>query len=38
MSSPDEVTGPVNIGNTEVRFPVKELAEVVIGMTGLRSK
>ena len=37
MSSPDEVTGPVNIGNTE-EISVKELAEVVIGMTGSRSK
>jgi UDP-glucuronate decarboxylase len=36
MASPDEVTGPVNLGNP-VEFSMIELAEVVIDLTGSRS-
>jgi len=37
MDSPDEVTGPFNLGNP-VEFTIKELAEKVIEMTGSGSK
>ncbi len=37
MESPAGFTGPVNLGNP-VEFTIKELAELVIGMTGSRSK
>jgi len=37
MSSPDEVTGPVNIGNP-AEFTILELAEKVIDLCGSRSK
>ena len=37
MESPDEVTGPINLGNPG-EFSVKELAEKVIALTGSRSK
>jgi UDP-glucuronate decarboxylase len=37
MASPDEFTGPVNLGNP-VEFTIKELAEKVIDMTGSKSK
>src|SRR3954454_5662009 len=37
MSTPDEVTGPVNIGNPH-EIPVSELAERIIRLTGSRSK
>ena len=37
MNSPDDVTGPINIGNP-VEFTIKELAELVVSMTGSRSK
>jgi UDP-glucuronate decarboxylase len=37
MSAPDEVTGPINLGNP-VETPVIELAELIIEMTGSRSK
>ena len=37
MDSPDEVTGPFNLGNP-VEFTIKELAEKVIDMTGSGSK
>jgi len=37
MNSPVEVTGPVNIGNTE-EISVKKLAEIIISLTGSRSK
>src|SRR6202158_2071056 len=37
MGSADEVTGPVNIGNP-AEFSIRELAEIVIGVTGSRSK
>jgi UDP-glucuronate decarboxylase len=36
MESPEGVTGPVNLGNSD-EFTVKELAEIVIEMTGSRS-
>jgi UDP-glucuronate decarboxylase len=37
MDTPSDFTGPVNIGNP-VEFTIKELAEVVIEMTGTSSK
>ena len=37
MNSPDDVTGPINIGNPG-EFTIKELAEKVIAMTGTRSE
>ena len=37
MSSREGFTGPVNIGNP-VEFTIRELAELVIEMTGARSK
>jgi UDP-glucuronate decarboxylase len=37
MDSPDEVTGPVNLGNP-YEFSIKELAEKVIELTGSNSK
>jgi len=37
MNTPDDFTGPVNIGNPE-EFSIKQLAEQVISMTGSRSK
>jgi UDP-glucuronate decarboxylase len=36
MRSPENLTGPVNLGNPN-EFTIKELAEVVIEMTGSRS-
>ena len=36
MESPDDVTGPVNIGNP-VEMSIRDLAEAVIEMTGSRS-
>ena len=36
MDSPDEVTGPVNIGNP-AEFSMRELAELVLEQTGSRS-
>ena len=36
MKTPDEFTGPVNIGNPD-EFTVKELAEIVIDLTGSKS-
>ena len=36
MNSPDDVTGPINLGNP-VEFSMRELAEVVIDITGSRS-
>lgn len=36
VASPDEFTGPVNLGNP-VEFTIKELAEKVIEMTGSKS-
>ena len=37
MASPDELTGPVNIGNP-VEFTIKELSEKVIDLTDSKSK
>ena len=37
MDSPDEFTGPVNLGNP-VEFTIKELAEKVVNMTDSKSK
>lgn len=37
MAAPDEVTGPMNLGNP-VEFTIRELAETVIEMTNSRSK
>jgi UDP-glucuronate decarboxylase len=37
MSSPDQFTGPVNLGNDR-EFTVRELAEKVIELTGSRSQ
>jgi UDP-glucuronate decarboxylase len=37
MNSPDEVTGPINIGNP-AEFTIRQLAEKVIELTGSRSR
>jgi len=37
MAAQDDVTGPVNLGNP-VETSVSELAEIIIAMTGSRSK
>ena len=37
MNAPDEVTGPVNLGNPG-EFTIQQLAEIVIEMTGAKSK
>ena len=37
MGTPDEVSGPINIGNPH-EIPVRELAETVIRLTGSRAK
>ena len=37
MDSPDEVTGPINLGNPG-EFTILELAELVLELTGSRSK
>lgn len=37
MDAPDNVTGPINIGNPG-EFTIKQLAEMVIEMTGAKSK
>jgi len=37
MNTPDDFTGPVNLGNS-VEFTVRELAEKVITLTGSTSK
>jgi UDP-glucuronate decarboxylase len=37
MDAPDEVTGPVNLGNPG-EFTIKQLAELVIKMTGAKSE
>src|SRR6266581_3752785 len=37
METPDDVTGPVNLGNP-VEFTIRQLAEIVIEMTGASSK
>jgi UDP-glucuronate decarboxylase len=33
MNSPDEITGPVNLGNPS-EFTIRELAETIIRLTG----
>jgi len=37
MGSPDDVTGPINLGNPN-EFSMRELAELVVRLTGSRSK
>jgi UDP-glucuronate decarboxylase len=37
MDSPDDITGPINIGNP-VEFTIRQLAERVIDLTGAKSK
>jgi UDP-glucuronate decarboxylase len=37
MNSPDGLTGPINLGNPE-EFTIKQLAEMVIDMTGSKSQ
>jgi len=37
MDTPDEVTGPINLGNP-VEFTIRELAEKTINLTGSSSK
>src|SRR5580693_6207527 len=37
MATPDELTGPINLGNP-VEFTIKQLAELVIALTGSSSK
>ena len=37
MNSPDEITGPINIGNP-VEFSMRELAELVLSQTASKSK
>jgi len=37
METPDDVTGPVNLGNP-IEFTIRQLAEMVIALTGSSSK
>ncbi len=37
MDTPDEITGPINLGNPN-EFTIKQLAELVIELTGAKSK
>src|SRR5262249_24547999 len=37
MESPDEIIGPINIGNP-AEFTIRELGEIVIDVTGSRAK
>jgi len=37
MGTPEEITGPVNLGNP-VEFTIRELAELVLEMTGSKSQ
>ena len=37
MAAPDDVTGPINLGNPG-EFTIRELAEIVIALTGSRSQ
>jgi hypothetical protein len=37
METPDDVSGPVNLGN-QVEFTIRQLAETVIALTGSSSK
>jgi UDP-glucuronate decarboxylase len=37
MATPDEVTGPINLGNP-IELPMRELAERIIALTGSGSR
>ena len=37
MATPDEITGPINLGNPH-EFTIKQLAELVLELTGSKSK
>ncbi|MDR2119848.1 MAG: SDR family oxidoreductase [Tannerella sp.] len=37
MDTPDRITGPINLGNPE-EFTIRELAEIIIDLTGSKSK
>ncbi|MEE3000698.1 MAG: SDR family NAD-dependent epimerase/dehydratase, partial [Pseudomonadota bacterium] len=37
MNAPDDVTGPINLGNPQ-EFTIKQLAELVIQITGSKSR
>ncbi|WP_371425217.1 UDP-glucuronic acid decarboxylase family protein [Tardiphaga sp.] len=37
MATPDDITGPINLGNP-AEFTIRQLAEMVIALTGSRSK
>ena len=37
MATPPDITGPINIGNPE-EFSIRELAEIILEMTGAKSK
>jgi UDP-glucuronate decarboxylase len=37
MATPDDFTGPINIGNP-AEFTIRQLAEAVIGLTGSKSR
>jgi UDP-glucuronate decarboxylase len=37
MNTPDEVTGPMNLGNP-VEFTIRQLAEIVVGLVGTKSR
>lgn len=37
MATPDEITGPINLGNPK-EFAIRELAERIVALTGSRSK
>ncbi len=37
MATGDETTGPINLGNPE-EFSIRELAEIVVGLTGSRAR
>ena len=37
MNSPNELTGPINLGNPD-EFTIRQLAELVVDMTGSKSK
>ena len=37
MGTPSDVTGPINVGNPQ-EFTIRELAELIIKLTGTKSK
>ncbi len=37
MNTPDDVTGPINLGNPE-EITIRELADMVVRLTGSRSR